>query len=145
MDIQMDMECKGPMTREGTCQSLQSRALSLDVDLKRWLYFTLLDGPIVSIFYCNEPFNWQYWIYTDILKLHIKVCAITLVYTSSMHMIFLYDISCRIFPRYVLCIIYVQRVLGTERYSFIPTGNNLTIQRGWQSHLHYLRQTNDGQ
>ena len=34
MDIQMDMECKGPMTREGTCQSLQSRALSLDVDSK---------------------------------------------------------------------------------------------------------------
>ena len=25
---------KGPMTREGTCQSLQSRALSLDVDSK---------------------------------------------------------------------------------------------------------------
>ena len=41
MDIQMDMECKGPMTREGTCQSLQSRALSLDVDSKQWLYFTL--------------------------------------------------------------------------------------------------------
>ena len=40
MDIQMDMECKGPMTREGTCQSLQSRALSLDVDSKQWLYFT---------------------------------------------------------------------------------------------------------
>ena len=39
MDIQMDMECKGPMTREGTCQSLQSRALSLDVDSKQWLYF----------------------------------------------------------------------------------------------------------
>ena len=37
MDIQMDMECKGPMTREGTCQSLQSRALSLDVDSKQWL------------------------------------------------------------------------------------------------------------
>ena len=35
MDIQMDMECKGPMTREGTCQSLQSRALSLDVDSKQ--------------------------------------------------------------------------------------------------------------
>ena len=31
MDIQMDMECEGPMTREGICQSLQSRALSLDV------------------------------------------------------------------------------------------------------------------
>ena len=30
---------KGPMTREGTCQSLQSRALSLDVDSKQWLYF----------------------------------------------------------------------------------------------------------
>ena len=30
------------MTREGTCQSLQSRALSLDVDSKQWLYFTLL-------------------------------------------------------------------------------------------------------
>ena len=29
---------KGPMTREGTCQSLQSRALSLDVDSKQWLY-----------------------------------------------------------------------------------------------------------
>ena len=41
MDIQMDMECEGPMTREGTCQSLQSRALSLDVDSKQWLYFTL--------------------------------------------------------------------------------------------------------
>ena len=40
MDIQMDMECEGPMTREGTCQSLQSRALSLDVDSKQWLYFT---------------------------------------------------------------------------------------------------------
>ena len=32
---------KGPMTREGTCQSLQSRALSLDVDTKQWLYFYL--------------------------------------------------------------------------------------------------------
>ena len=34
---------KGPMTREGTCQSLQSRDLSLDVDSKQWLYlyFTL--------------------------------------------------------------------------------------------------------
>ena len=41
MDIQMDMECKGPMTREGTCQSLQSRALSLDVDSKQWLYLYL--------------------------------------------------------------------------------------------------------
>ena len=29
---------KGSMTREGTCQSLQSRALSLDVDSKQWLY-----------------------------------------------------------------------------------------------------------
>ena len=29
---------KGPMTKEGTCQSLQSRALSLDVDSKQWLY-----------------------------------------------------------------------------------------------------------
>ena len=29
---------KGPMTREGTCQSLPSRALSLDVDSKQWLY-----------------------------------------------------------------------------------------------------------
>ena len=29
------MGYKGPMTREGTCQSLHSRALSLDVDLKR--------------------------------------------------------------------------------------------------------------
>ena len=38
MDIQMDMECEGPMSREGTCQSLQSRALSLDVDSKQWLY-----------------------------------------------------------------------------------------------------------
>ena len=28
---------KGPMTREGTCQSLQSRALSLDVDSKPWV------------------------------------------------------------------------------------------------------------
>ena len=28
---------KGPMTRECTCQSLQSRALSLDVDSKQWL------------------------------------------------------------------------------------------------------------
>ena len=36
---------KGPMTREGTCQSLQSRALSLDVDSKQWLYFTLTRGP----------------------------------------------------------------------------------------------------
>ena len=42
MDIQMDMECKGPMTREGTCQSLQSRALSLDVDSKQRLYLLLL-------------------------------------------------------------------------------------------------------
>ena len=32
---------KGPMTREGTCQSLQSRALSLDVDSKQWLYLYL--------------------------------------------------------------------------------------------------------
>ena len=29
---------KGPMTREGICQSLQSRALSLYVDSKQWLY-----------------------------------------------------------------------------------------------------------
>ena len=42
MDIQMDLwTVKGPMTREGTCQSLQSRALSLDVDLKQWLYLYL--------------------------------------------------------------------------------------------------------
>ena len=37
----------GPMTREGTYQSLQSRALSLDVDSKQWLYlftFHLLGG-----------------------------------------------------------------------------------------------------
>ena len=33
---------KGPMTREGTRQSLQSRALSLDVDSKQWLYLFLL-------------------------------------------------------------------------------------------------------
>ena len=46
MDIKMDMECKGPMTREGTCQSLQSRALSLDVDSKQWLYFTLIATEI---------------------------------------------------------------------------------------------------
>ena len=31
------MDCKGLMTREGTCQSLQSRALSLDVDSKQRL------------------------------------------------------------------------------------------------------------
>ena len=42
MDIQMDMECKGPMTREGTCQSLQSRALSLDVDSKQRLYLYII-------------------------------------------------------------------------------------------------------
>ena len=35
MDIQLDMECKGPMTGESTCQSLQSRALRLDVDSKQ--------------------------------------------------------------------------------------------------------------
>ena len=40
---------KGPMTREGTCQSLQSRALSLDVDSKQWLYFTLLYFTIVWV------------------------------------------------------------------------------------------------
>ena len=36
---------KGPMTREGTGQSLQSRALSLDVDSKQWLYlyFTFIN------------------------------------------------------------------------------------------------------
>ena len=33
-------EWKGPITREGTCQSLQSRALSLDVDSKHWFTFT---------------------------------------------------------------------------------------------------------
>ena len=32
------MDWTGPMTREGTCQSLQSRDLSLDVDSKQWLY-----------------------------------------------------------------------------------------------------------
>ena len=40
---------KGPMTREGTCQSLQSRALSLDVDSKQWLY--LLSEPVWTKFY----------------------------------------------------------------------------------------------
>ena len=35
------MDCKGLMTREGTCQSLQSRALSLDVDSKQWLLLYL--------------------------------------------------------------------------------------------------------
>ena len=29
------MDCKGPMTREGTCQSLHSRALSMDLDSKQ--------------------------------------------------------------------------------------------------------------
>ena len=49
MDIQMDMECKGSMTREGTCQSLQSRALSLDVDSKQWLYFFYFNSSAVVI------------------------------------------------------------------------------------------------
>ena len=42
---------KGPMTREGTCQSLQSRALSLDVDSKQWLYLLLylLSNVFISI------------------------------------------------------------------------------------------------
>ena len=31
------------LTREGTCQSLQSRALSLDVDSKQWLNLNLLN------------------------------------------------------------------------------------------------------
>ena len=30
---------KGPMTKEGTCQRLQSRALSLDVNSKQCIYF----------------------------------------------------------------------------------------------------------
>ena len=42
------MDCKGLMTREGTCQSLQSRALSLDVDSKQWLY--LLPSPCISCY-----------------------------------------------------------------------------------------------
>ena len=41
---------KGPMTREGTCQSLQSRALSLDVDSKQWLYLYLWVSWWVEIF-----------------------------------------------------------------------------------------------
>ena len=31
------MNSKGPVTRESTCQSLQSRTLRLDVDSKQWL------------------------------------------------------------------------------------------------------------
>ena len=41
---------KGPMTREGTCQSLQSRALSLDVDSKQWLYLLNFIEKIMEIF-----------------------------------------------------------------------------------------------
>ena len=56
MDIQMDMECKGPMTREGTCQSLQSRALSLDVNSKQWLYFICeLCGIFYDFFWGKIP------------------------------------------------------------------------------------------
>ena len=60
MDIQMDMECKGPMTREGTCQSLQSRALSLDVDSKQWLYLlpNCTVGLIFVIMKTHRENNW---------------------------------------------------------------------------------------
>ena len=43
------MVCKGPMTRDGTCVSLQSRALSLDVDSKQWHYLL----PITELKYLS--------------------------------------------------------------------------------------------
>ena len=48
---------KGPMTREGTCQSLQSRVLSLDVDSKQWLYFTLPYWQQVMVYYVLDREN----------------------------------------------------------------------------------------
>ena len=47
------------MTREGTCQSLQSRALSLDVDSKQWLYlfyFTNLWSSVLYVSWEHLPF-----------------------------------------------------------------------------------------
>ena len=46
--IYMYMDWKGPMTREGTCQSLQSRALSLDVDSKQWIYLYFIMGISIT-------------------------------------------------------------------------------------------------
>ena len=52
---------KGPMTREGTCQSLQSRVLSLDVDSKQWLYFYfLLFAVIICRIHC-WPFGYTHY------------------------------------------------------------------------------------
>ena len=42
------------MTREGTCQSLQSRALSLDVDSKQWLYFYFFLSVGLTFFHFSE-------------------------------------------------------------------------------------------
>ena len=36
----LSMDCKGSMTREGTCQTLYNRTLSLYVDYKADTYFT---------------------------------------------------------------------------------------------------------
>ena len=57
---------KGPMTREGTCQSLQSRALSLDVDSKQWL-FTYILGQFHEI---PQPSITKIRLEITYLKLH---------------------------------------------------------------------------
>ena len=42
-----------PMTREGTCQSLQNRALSLDDESKQRLYFTFSQSTDANLKYLN--------------------------------------------------------------------------------------------
>ena len=56
---------KDPMTKEGTCQRLQSRALSLDVNLHKWLYFMF--QYISSKFTLNNIIIDSVFISTDII------------------------------------------------------------------------------
>ena len=75
---------KGPMTREGTCQSLQSRALSLDVDSKQWLYlyFTLTyQNKLINDIICN----WCYviWFSPEMVLLPMVAFLLHMIITIT--------------------------------------------------------------